>query len=71
MVRLKVINRTSTFAWSPGHDLPLIATGTVAGTFDADFSNTTELDLWELNLDDHSQEGYQLKPKATINSSAR
>lgn len=70
MVRLREIPRTATFAWSPGSNQPLIATGTKAGAVDADFSNDTQLELWELNLDD-SQQGVELKSVATINVESR
>ncbi|KAF2741082.1 hypothetical protein EJ04DRAFT_454513 [Polyplosphaeria fusca] len=70
MVRLREIPRTATFAWSPGPTSPLIATGTKAGAVDADFSNETTLELWELNLD-NSEQGVELQPVATINADSR
>ena len=71
MVRLREIPRTSTFAWSPGtHHLPIIATGTVAGAVDADFSNTTQLELWDLELQ-NGQRGLELSPKASVNTESR
>lgn len=57
---LKEIKRTATTAWCPvsyqhqNHICPLIATGSVAGAFDASFSSSTELELFALNLDDPS-----------------
>ncbi|KAJ5173369.1 Protein transport protein sec31 [Penicillium capsulatum] len=67
MVRLREIPRTATFAWSPGAASPLIATGTRAGAVDADFSNKTCLELWDLSLDrqDASEE---LQPLAKIDT---
>ncbi|KAL5365919.1 protein transport protein sec31 [Aspergillus floccosus] len=67
MVRLREIPRTATFAWSPGADSPLIATGTRAGAVDVDFSNETCLELWDLGL---SQEdvGGELQPAAKIDT---
>ncbi|KAJ5773023.1 Steroid receptor RNA activator-protein/coat protein complex II Sec31 [Penicillium paradoxum] len=67
MVRLREIPRTATFAWSPGAASPLIATGTRAGAVDADFSNKTCLELWDLGLDreDASEE---LKPLAKLDT---
>jgi len=67
MVRLREIPRTATFAWSPGASSPLIATGTRAGAVDADFSNKTCLELWDLSLDrqDASEE---LQPVAKIDT---
>ncbi|KAF2258748.1 hypothetical protein CC78DRAFT_537569 [Lojkania enalia] len=70
MVRLREIPRTATFAWSPGPTSPLIATGTKAGAVDADFSNDTTLELWELDLD-NSDQGVELQPVATINADSR
>ncbi|KAJ5835909.1 Steroid receptor RNA activator-protein/coat protein complex II Sec31 [Penicillium robsamsonii] len=67
MVRLREIPRTATFAWSPGAASPLIATGTRAGAVDADFSNKTCLELWDLGLDreDASEE---LQPLAKLDT---
>ncbi|RPA87007.1 hypothetical protein BJ508DRAFT_410594 [Ascobolus immersus RN42] len=69
MVRLREVPRTSTLAWSPGAHSPLLATGTVAGAVDADFSNTTQLELWDLELG--SPIGTELTPKATANTDSR
>lgn len=70
MVRLREIPRTSTFAWSPGSYPSLIATGTVAGAVDADFSNTTQLELWDLDLQ-KEQSGVELTPRAFVNTDSR
>lgn len=70
MVRLREIPRTATFAWSPGSAPPLIATGTRAGAVDADFSDETTLELWDLGLDDVDQ-GTELKPVGSISTDAR
>ncbi|KAF5853806.1 hypothetical protein GGP41_006610 [Bipolaris sorokiniana] len=70
MVRLREVPRTAAFAWSPGPTQPLIATGTKAGAVDADFSNETQLELWELGLDD-SEQGVELKPVATVSVESR
>lgn len=71
MVKLKAIPQTATFAWSPLPHDPLLVTGTVAGAIDADFSSTTQLELWDLSLIDRSSEGFQLKPKVSTNTDAR
>ncbi|KAK9471062.1 uncharacterized protein V1510DRAFT_219806 [Dipodascopsis tothii] len=72
MVKLKEIPRTAAFAWSPGSHQPFIASGTVAGAVDADFSSTTTLDIWDLNLIDKSVNGFQLDaPEVSINTDAR
>ncbi|KAF2762123.1 hypothetical protein EJ05DRAFT_197826 [Pseudovirgaria hyperparasitica] len=70
MVRLREIPRTATFAWSPGAQAPLIATGTRAGAVDADFSNETVLELWELALDNVAQ-GAEITPIASISADSR
>ncbi|KAG0303589.1 protein transport protein S31 [Dissophora globulifera] len=71
-MRQKTISRTSTFAWSPGQHAPLLATGTVAGAFDANFSNTSQLELFDLNLTDKSPEAMELsQPAGVVSSSAR
>ncbi|KAL2825146.1 hypothetical protein BDW59DRAFT_74528 [Aspergillus cavernicola] len=67
MVRLREIPRTATFAWSPGAASPLIATGTRAGAVDADFSNETCLELWDLALSNEDV-GAELQPVAKIDT---
>ncbi|KAK5944213.1 protein transport protein S31 [Knufia obscura] len=64
MVRLREIQRTAAFAWSPATSEPWIVTGTKSGAVDVDFSNETCLELWELSLD--SQGGNELQPKVTL-----
>lgn len=63
MVRLREIQRTAAFAWSPSATEPWIASGTKSGAVDADFSNETCLELWDLALDEGNQE---LQPKVTV-----
>ncbi|KAJ3497776.1 hypothetical protein NLG97_g1646 [Lecanicillium saksenae] len=70
MVRLRDIPRTATFAWLPGAGNPLVATGTLAGAVDADFSDESKLELWDLSLDDQEQ-GLELRPIATITTDAK
>lgn len=70
MVRLREIPRTAAFAWSPGNELPFIATGTKAGAVDADFSNETSLELWDLQLDSHKQ-NLELEPAGSIATDSR
>ncbi|KAG0051196.1 protein transport protein S31 [Gryganskiella cystojenkinii] len=71
-MRQKTISRTSTFAWSPGQHTPLLATGTVAGAFDANFSNTSQLELFDLNLADKSPEAIELnQPAGVVSCNAR
>lgn len=54
-MKLKEIHRTSTFAWSPTADLPLLATGTVAGALDESFSNESQLEIWAPNFLDRDE----------------
>ncbi|KAI9775804.1 MAG: protein transport protein S31 [Geoglossum umbratile] len=70
MVRLREIPRTAAFAWSPGSGLPLVATGTIAGAVDADFSNETQLELWDLQLGNQDQ-ALELAPSASIGTDSR
>lgn len=70
MVGLREIPRTATFAWSPGTSSPYLATGTRAGAVDADFSNDTQLELWNLDLNNPNQ-GHELQPAAGIETDSR
>ncbi|KAI1411712.1 WD40 repeat-like protein [Hypoxylon sp. FL1857] len=70
MVRLREISRTAAFAWSPSAAKPLLVTGTRAGAVDADFSDETKLELWDLNLDSQDQ-GLELQPIASIAADSR
>ncbi|EIW51602.1 uncharacterized protein TRAVEDRAFT_176166 [Trametes versicolor FP-101664 SS1] len=74
-MKLKEIHRTSTFAWSPSPDLPLLATGTVAGALDESFSNNGQLEIWAPDFLDRNQfdlggEG-QAGPKAHVTTTSR
>ena len=70
MVGLREIPRTATFAWSSGSASPILATGTKAGAVDEGFSNETQLELWDLNLEG-LQQGQELKPIASISTDSR
>ena len=70
MVGLREIPRTATFAWSSGTISPFLATGTKAGAVDEGFSNETQLELWDLDLDT-AQQSRELKPAATIDTDSR
>lgn len=70
MVRLREIPRTAAFAWSPGPEAPLVVTGTRAGAIDADFSDETKLELWDLGLDSDEQ-GVELQPVASLSTDSR
>ncbi|KAK0705219.1 hypothetical protein B0H67DRAFT_593498 [Lasiosphaeris hirsuta] len=69
MVRLREVPRTAAFAWSPGAK-PLLVTGTRSGAVDADFSDETKLELWDLNLDGPEQ-GLELQPITSISAESR
>ncbi|KND94507.1 Protein transport protein SEC31 [Tolypocladium ophioglossoides CBS 100239] len=70
MVRLREVPRTATFAWSAGPGKPLLVTGTRAGAVDADFSDESKLELWDLALDD-LQQGIELQPLASITTDSK
>ncbi|KOS20609.1 Protein transport protein SEC31 [Escovopsis weberi] len=70
MVRLRDIPRTATFAWSPGSGKPMVVTGTRAGAVDADFSDESKLEIWDLSLDDQHQ-GIELQPVASVTTDSR
>lgn len=71
MVHLREIPRTAVFAWSPGAGKPLLVTGTRAGAIDADFSDETKLELWELDLDLDGEAGVELQPLHSIGTDSR
>ena len=68
MVQLKQITRNATFAWSPARGAPLIASGTIAGAVDASFSQDSELEIWDLDLDNTDTSAFELKPTAKIST---
>ncbi|CCX13539.1 hypothetical protein FPQ18DRAFT_314218 [Pyronema domesticum] len=68
MAKLRDIQRTAAFAWSPNSD-PLIATGTQAGAVSADFSDNTQLELWDLDLGGDSQA--ELSPVASVETDSK
>jgi protein transport protein SEC31 len=70
MVMLRAIPRTAAFAWAPGADVPLVVTGTRAGAVDAEFSDETKLELWDLSLDNLEQ-GLELPPISSIGTDSR
>ena len=67
---LRDVPRTATFTWSPGTSAPLLATGTKAGAVDEGFSNDTQLELWDLDLDGHEQ-NKELQPAASVSTDSR
>lgn len=70
MGRLREIPRTAAFAWSQDISRPSIVTGTRAGAVDADFSNETALELWDLELGSDDQEP-ELKPAGSFATDSR
>ncbi|KAL9605875.1 MAG: hypothetical protein Q9179_000939 [Wetmoreana sp. 5 TL-2023] len=70
MVRMREIPRTANFAWSPATASNYVATGTRAGAVDADFSNDTQLEIWDLALDD-AKTSNEIQPIASIDTDSR
>lgn len=70
MVGLCQIPRTATFSWSPGTAPPFLATGTKAGAVDEGFSNDTQLELWDLDLD-NTRKGQEPRPSGSISTDSR
>ncbi|KAJ7019378.1 WD40 repeat-like protein [Mycena alexandri] len=74
-MKLKEIHRTSTFAWSPSSDLPLLATGTVAGALDESFSDESQLEIWAPDFLDRDEfeigAAGQKGPKGIVKDTAR
>ena len=66
MVQLKQITRNATFTWSPAKGKPLIASGTIAGAVDASFSQDSELEIWDLDLDKTDPSAFELRPTARV-----
>lgn len=65
------IPRTATFAWSPSTlqtSEPYVATGTVAGALDENFSNESVLEIWQPS---YSKETPSVNPIATTQTSAK
>lgn len=69
MGRLREIPRTAAFAWSTGVSQTLLATGTRAGAVNADFSDETKLEIWDLET--KSSEGNEAKPLASLTTDSR
>ncbi|CAO1623334.1 unnamed protein product [Sympodiomycopsis kandeliae] len=65
------IPRTATFSWSPAAlqaAEPYIATGTVAGALDENFSNESVIEIWK---PDYANRGTPAKPIANVSTSAK
>lgn len=72
MVKLREISRTATFAWSPCEDGTWLVTGTIPGVIDASFSNTMDLEFWQVDMMDWSLESFELaQPNYVISSDMR
>uniref|UniRef100_A0A8C5MIL4 Protein transport protein Sec31A n=1 Tax=Leptobrachium leishanense TaxID=445787 RepID=A0A8C5MIL4_9ANUR len=68
-MKLKEIDRTAMQAWSPAQHHPIyLATGTSAQQLDATFSTNASLEIFEMDLADHSLD---MKSCATFSSSHR
>ncbi|KHJ33845.1 putative protein transporter sec31 [Erysiphe necator] len=70
MACLRTITRTGTFSWNLDAGAPLLVTGTRAGAIDADFSDETKLELWDLSLDNPDQ-SVELQPIASYSTDSR
>ncbi|KAB8346260.1 hypothetical protein FH972_023305 [Carpinus fangiana] len=70
MARLREISRTAAFAWSNSITKPVLATGTRAGAVDSDFSTETQLELWDLDLNNKDASS-ELQPIASIPTDSR
>ncbi|KIH93486.1 protein transport protein [Sporothrix brasiliensis 5110] len=70
MVHLREIPRTAVFAWSPGTGKPFLVSGTRAGAVDADFSDETKLEIWDLSLDSLGH-AIELQPIHSISTDSR
>lgn len=70
-MKFKEIPRTATFAWCPRAGVPLLATGTAAGAIDADFSSSSKLELWHLDLLDRSAAAFEAQPSSEIEVDTR
>ena len=68
MAKIRDIQRTAAFAWSPD-TAPFIATGTQAGAVSADFSDNTQLELWDLDL--AGNQNTELSPVASVPTSSK
>lgn len=68
MAKIRDIHRTAAFSWAPDTQ-PFIATGTQAGAVSADFSDNTQLELWDLDLGGDSQT--ELSPVAAVNTDSK
>ncbi|CAI1889091.1 hypothetical protein SEUBUCD646_0D00590 [Saccharomyces eubayanus] len=66
MVKLAEFSRTATFTWS--HDkIPLLVSGTVSGTVDANFSTDSSLELWSLLTTDSEKPVASLQVDSKFN----
>jgi protein transport protein SEC31 len=70
MAQVRDIQRTAAFAWSPD-TAPFIATGTQAGAVAADFSDNTQLELWDLGLQNGSTQSGELAPVASVSTDSK
>lgn len=68
MAKIRDIQRTAAFAWAPD-TVPFIVTGTQAGAVSADFSDNTQLELWDLDLAGNPQA--ELSPAAAVNTDSK
>lgn len=70
-MKLKEIPRTATFAWSPDPEVPVIFTGTAAGAIDADFSTSSRLEKWSVDLLQSSPTHFRASEIAHVETESR
>ena len=69
MVRVCDIPRTAAFAWSSSAIRPQIVTGTKAGAVDANFSDDSSLEIWDLHVGKSGNT--ELQPSASITTESK
>jgi len=68
-----ILPQTATFSWSPSSypsSEPLLATGTVAGALDENFSNEAQVQIWRPDYAGGRRGGNPTR-LASLNTSAR
>lgn len=68
------IPRTAAFAWSPSSlptPEPYLATGTLAGALDENFSNESVIEIWQPDYRPQDQRTTPLKPIASTPTNAK
>jgi len=69
MARIGDVQRIAAFPWSPDA-APFIVTGAQAGAVAADFSDNTQLELWDLDLE-NAHAGGELAPAVSVTTDSK